>query len=259
MAGLSMRLSLQVSDPRAVRKLRGMNDGAKKRLNIQLANAMRNSTLDRFSRGEDPEGRPWAPIGGTARADAKADSLERRAKGMRLGRKRQSEAARAKRLLRQASQLAGRVGELQMKAGAGDRFSRVRLGRRIADMQRRAEQLQGRAGALASGRATVRKDLSKQRATLYRRARAARKYARDHVPLNDTGRLRSSITVRASASEAVVGTNTVYGRIHHYGGETGRRGARVVMPARPFFGFNAEDRRISLGIVRVAIKETVLP
>ena len=200
MAGLSMRLTLQISDPSAIRKLRAMDDRAKKRLNIQLANAMRNSTLDRFRRGVGPDEQPWEPIGGTERAAATADSLKERAKVLRLKKRPKS-----------------------------------------PGQKRQAERL------------------AQRRQALYKRARAARKYADRHVPLNDTGRLRTSITTRATANEAVVGTMTKYARIHQYGGETGRRGARFIMKARPYFGFNAEDRRVALAIVQAAIKETILP
>lgn len=259
MAGLSMSLTLRVSNPRAVQKLRGMSDPAKKRLNRQLANAMRNSTLDRFRRGVGPDEQPWEPVGGTARSAAQAEGMDARARSLRLSRQRKSGAARAKALLRQASRLSERATDMQRRSVAGDRFDQRRLRGRVADMQRRAAQLRSRASALASGKATVRQDLAKRRAALYRRARAARKYAERHVPLNDTGRLRSSITTRASADEAAVGTNVVYARIHQYGGKTGRRGARFIMKARPYLGFNAEDRRVSLAIVEATIKETILP
>lgn len=78
--------------------------------------------------------------------------------------------------------------------------------------------------------------------------------------LNDTGRLAQSITSRASDSDVAVGTNVIYAAIHQFGGVIkpvkaralvfavpGRKGKvrtrKVTMPARPFLGFDAVDRR----------------
>lgn len=74
--------------------------------------------------------------------------------------------------------------------------------------------------------------------------------------LIDTGRLRSSLTVVASPDEAVVGSNTIYARIHQYGGKTGR-GRAVKMPARPYLGVNDDDRKIIGAIVEDAIEEAL--
>lgn len=52
--------------------------------------------------------------------------------------------------------------------------------------------------------------------------------------LVDTGRLRASLHVAADQDSAEVGTDLIYARIHQFGGETGRRGARFDMPARPY-------------------------
>lgn len=56
--------------------------------------------------------------------------------------------------------------------------------------------------------------------------------------LVDTARLRNSITVRATADAAEVGTNVVYARIHQLGGETGR-GRKTQLPARPYLPADA--------------------
>lgn len=73
---------------------------------------------------------------------------------------------------------------------------------------------------------------------------------RQGQPLRDTGRLRNSLTVQATATGANVGTNTKYAAIHQFGGVIkpkngpylifptgGGRFARVkqvTIPARPF-------------------------
>ena len=61
-----------------------------------------------------------------------------------------------------------------------------------------------------------------------------------------TGRLRSSITATPAQKEgntyfARIGTNVVYGRIHEYGGMTGRNHS-VNMPKRPFMRPAVEDK-----------------
>jgi len=61
-----------------------------------------------------------------------------------------------------------------------------------------------------------------------------------------TGRLRSSITSTPTQKEgntyfARIGTNVVYGRIHEYGGMTGRNHS-VNMPKRPFMRPAVEDK-----------------
>jgi phage virion morphogenesis protein len=52
-------------------------------------------------------------------------------------------------------------------------------------------------------------------------------------PLVDTGRLRDSITYRASNDGVEVGTNVVYAAIHQFGGMAGRKQAAHI-PARPY-------------------------
>lgn len=47
--------------------------------------------------------------------------------------------------------------------------------------------------------------------------------------LQDSGRLRNSITKQSDADSAVVGTNVVYAAIHNFGGQTA---ARVIYPSK---------------------------
>lgn len=72
--------------------------------------------------------------------------------------------------------------------------------------------------------------------------------------LVDTGRLRSSLTVVASADESVVGSNTIYARIHQFGGKAGRG---VQLPARAYLGVNDDNRKIIAAIVEDAIEEAL--
>lgn len=84
--------------------------------------------------------------------------------------------------------------------------------------------------------------------------------------LTDSARLKSSITNRASATDAEVGTNVIYAGIHQFGGtirpKSGefltfalpgglgfRRVREVTMPARPFLGFSLEDEEEILALV----------
>lgn len=60
-------------------------------------------------------------------------------------------------------------------------------------------------------------------------------------PLQDKRHLFQSLTWRASASEAVVGSNRRYARIQQLGGEAGR-GLKVKIPARPYLGVSDADR-----------------
>lgn len=75
--------------------------------------------------------------------------------------------------------------------------------------------------------------------------------------LYDSGRLRDSITYRASAREVEIGSNLHYAAIHQFGGDivpksTGALTFRlangqmvtcgkVTIPARPYLGISAED------------------
>ncbi len=82
--------------------------------------------------------------------------------------------------------------------------------------------------------------------------------------LQDSGRLRDSITQNSTSTEAVVGTNVEYAAIHHFGGQTaphtilpkngkalkfgGRFAKRVnhsgsKIPARPFMVLQPDDEQ----------------
>lgn len=58
--------------------------------------------------------------------------------------------------------------------------------------------------------------------------------------LQDSGRLASSITAESDRFSATVGTNTLYAKIHHFGGQAGR-GRKVEIPARPFLVLAEDD------------------
>ncbi len=75
--------------------------------------------------------------------------------------------------------------------------------------------------------------------------------------LRDSGRLMASLTHVAGANSVTIGTNVVYAGIHQFGGTIRaktakglrfkgpngwRRLQQVVIPARPFLGFDADDR-----------------
>jgi phage virion morphogenesis protein len=83
--------------------------------------------------------------------------------------------------------------------------------------------------------------------------------------LVDSGRLKASLTHDAGPKSVTVGTNAVYAAIHQFGGTIRaktakglrfkgadggfRRLPQVVMPARPFLGFDAEDRAAVTDII----------
>jgi phage virion morphogenesis protein len=67
-----------------------------------------------------------------------------------------------------------------------------------------------------------------------RLTRGFERYLDNRKILQKSGRLRGSITVRATNSEVRVGTNLPYAAIHQFGGMAGR-GRKVKIPARPYF------------------------
>lgn len=74
-----------------------------------------------------------------------------------------------------------------------------------------------------------------------------------HSLLVGEGDLRDSIQNYTSGFEAVVGTNLVYGAIHHFGGaEVG-----INIPARPYLGLSAEDEREIRALVFGDIEEAM--
>lgn len=60
--------------------------------------------------------------------------------------------------------------------------------------------------------------------------------------LRHRGHLYASLAYSASQSQVAVGTNSVYARIHQFGGKAGRN-RKVDIPARPFIGLNSENRQ----------------
>jgi phage virion morphogenesis protein len=64
----------------------------------------------------------------------------------------------------------------------------------------------------------------------------------DMKPLVDRGHLRDSVIYRATKDHVAIGTNKIQGAIHQFGGMAGR-GRKVKIPARPYLGFSAKNRR----------------
>jgi phage virion morphogenesis protein len=58
--------------------------------------------------------------------------------------------------------------------------------------------------------------------------------------LLDTGRLAASLTYQVSPNGVTFGTNVIYGAIHHFGGQAGRKRS-VTLPARPWLVIQEED------------------
>ena len=85
------------------------------------------------------------------------------------------------------------------------------------------------------------------------------------LTLVDSGRLKASITHEAGPKSVTVGSNVAYAAIHQFGGTIRsktakglrfkgadggfRRLKQVVMPARPFLGFDEDDRAAVTDIV----------
>lgn len=64
---------------------------------------------------------------------------------------------------------------------------------------------------------------------------------RSGMTLIDRRLLYKSYVYEKTADGVVVGSDSPYARIHHFGGETGRTGARFEMTARPVIGENSRD------------------
>jgi phage gpG-like protein len=75
-------------------------------------------------------------------------------------------------------------------------------------------------------------------------------------PLNDSGRLKQSVTSRAikrvNKRKLQYGTNLVYAGVHNFGWHNKGRGA---IPARPFLYFDSKDERTIKRIFEDYVKE----
>lgn len=67
------------------------------------------------------------------------------------------------------------------------------------------------------------------------------------------GRLIKSVHWGIRGKTLFLGTNVVYSRIHQEGGKTGR-GGHALIPARPFLGISAENRRRLVHLVNEHLK-----
>lgn len=67
--------------------------------------------------------------------------------------------------------------------------------------------------------------------------------ARKGKTLIDRHHLYDSYVYQLVPGAIEVGSNSVYAQIHHFGGETGRRGHRFTLPARPVLGIGVEQER----------------
>jgi len=80
-------------------------------------------------------------------------------------------------------------------------------------------------------------------------------HRRGGKPLNDTGRLKQSVTTRAikkvSKHKLQYGTNLVYAPLHNFGGKT----KFGYVPARPFLYFDSKDEQTIKRIFEDYVKE----
>ncbi|NUN13490.1 MAG: phage virion morphogenesis protein [Myxococcales bacterium] len=70
-------------------------------------------------------------------------------------------------------------------------------------------------------------------------------------PLLKTGRLRNSVTYRATSDKVEVGTNVVYAARHNFGY---RKGKRVLTPRRQYLGVNERNVREMKEIIMERLK-----
>ncbi|WP_168224677.1 phage virion morphogenesis protein [Rhodoferax aquaticus] len=61
--------------------------------------------------------------------------------------------------------------------------------------------------------------------------------------LIDKHHLYDSYTFQLEGAGLAIGSNSVYAAIHHFGGETGRKGHRFTLPARPVMGMGERQER----------------
>lgn len=87
--------------------------------------------------------------------------------------------------------------------------------------------------------------------TLLKRGASAKK-------LRHRNHLYQSLNYAAGRLQVAVGTNRTYARIHQLGGKAGR-GRKVTIPARPYLGVNADDRRMVAEILTDHLAMAVRP
>jgi len=78
-----------------------------------------------------------------------------------------------------------------------------------------------------------------------------------HSLLVADNNLLGSVQNYSRGPEARVGSNLVYAAIHQFGGEAGRKSARVTIPARPYLGISDRDRRDIAELVEGDLREVL--
>ncbi len=71
--------------------------------------------------------------------------------------------------------------------------------------------------------------------------------------LQDTGRLRGSISFRAEGAAAVIGSGLRYARVHQLGGKT--EDGKYNIPARPFLGLSSSGRQDVVKIINAFLQK----
>ena len=82
-----------------------------------------------------------------------------------------------------------------------------------------------------------------------------RKAGRGSKALQDTRRLYQSITYAAGAQSVTIGTNVEYAAFHQFGQGAAPSGYQSQVPARPFLGVGAEDKREIAEILRGVLRK----
>lgn len=80
---------------------------------------------------------------------------------------------------------------------------------------------------------------------------------RDGKTLQDAGHLRDSITYLSSTQDVEIGSSMEYAAIHQFGGEAGRKNARVTIEARPYLGITA-DMQVQIGDLVIDFYDEVM-
>lgn len=84
--------------------------------------------------------------------------------------------------------------------------------------------------------------------------RGFERYLANRAILQKSGRLRDSITVRATDNEVTIGSNLPYAAIHQFGGMAGR-GHKVRIPARPYLPITGNTLRSDVAVQIVTYLE----